>query len=123
MPRNAVYRLTPEARTAVKEEMRAILIDLARERQTICYSDLCRMIESVHLHHRSPMLISLLTEICEEEVAHDRALLCALVVSKTTGIPGGGYFAGVVSLGHDVSDMEASWRADVDKVFEYWSRH
>jgi hypothetical protein len=123
MPRNTVYGLSPEERAAVKEEMRDILIDLARERQTICYSDLCRMIESIHLHHRSPMLISLLTEICQEEEAHDRALLCALVVSKTTGIPGGGYFAGVASLGRDVSDMEASWHADVDKVFEYWSNH
>ncbi|HLU10333.1 MAG TPA: hypothetical protein VK003_11740 [Oceanobacillus sp.] len=123
MARTAVHRLTPQERNAAKEEMRAILIEHARARQTITYSALAMMIESVRIHHRSPLFMQLLTEVCREEERLGHGMLCALVVSKTTGIPGGGYFSGMAALGHDVSELEASWRAELEQVFDYWSNH
>lgn len=50
-------------------------------------------------------------------------MLCALVVRKDSGVPGGGYYTGMAASGHDQSDIEASWRAERDQVFEYWSQH
>ncbi len=112
-----------ESRAAAREELRKILIDLARNRQTIAYSELARMIESVHLHHRSPLFYRLLYEVCDEEETRGHGMLCALVVRKDSGVPGGGYYTGMAASGHDQSDIEASWRAERDQVFEYWSQH
>lgn len=123
MARTAVYRLRLEERAAAKEEMRAILIDHARDRQTVTYSGLSLMIQTVHLHHRSPLFTRILSEVCAEEEEQGHGILCALVVSKTTGIPGGGYFSGMAELGRDVSELEASWRAELEQVFDYWSKH
>ena len=123
MARSAASKVTASDWSKGKEEMRSILIDLARKGQTISYGDLCRLIESVHLFPRAPMLIRLLTEICHEEEALGRGNLCALVVRKATGIPGGGYFGGLASPDRDASDLEALWRADRDEVFDYWSKH
>jgi hypothetical protein len=121
--RTTVHRLTAKERAAAKEEMRAILIEHARARQTITYSGLGLMIETIRLHHRSPMFMHILTEVCAEEEEQGHGMLCALVVSKTTGIPGGGYFSGMAQMGRDVSEMEASWRAELEQVFDYWSKH
>jgi hypothetical protein len=123
MARTAVHRLTTEKRTAAKEEMRTLLIEHARARQTVTYSALARMIESAHIHHRSPLFVQLLSEVCAEEERWGHGVLCALVVSKTTGIPGGGYFSGMAELGRDVSELVASWRAELERVFDYWSQH
>jgi hypothetical protein len=123
MARAAVYRLTPEERATAKEELREILIYLARTRQTATYSDVCMMMQTVHLHPYSFIFTRLLTEVCGEEEAKGHGMLCALVVAKLTGMPGAGYFRGMAALGRDQSDMEASWRAEVEQVFEYWSKH
>lgn len=121
MPRNAVYRLTPEERAAAKEEMRSCLIDLARRREIVTYTDLCAMIQSVHLHPHSFIFMHILTDVCREEAERGHGMLCALVVSKTTGIPGAGYFRGMAAMGRDVSEFEASWREELEQVFDFWS--
>jgi hypothetical protein len=77
----------------------------------------------VYIHHRAPGFHHLLDEICDEEIARGHGKLCALVVSKTTGIPGGGYFGGLASPDRDAADLVALWRADRDEVFDYWSQH
>jgi hypothetical protein len=123
MSRKAAAHLTAKERSAAKEEMRAILIDHARARQTVTYSGLSLMIETARIHHRSPLFMHILSEVCAEEEAKGHGMLCALVVSKTTGIPGGGYFSGMAELERDVSDMEASWRVERDRVFDFWSEH
>jgi hypothetical protein len=100
--------------------MRALLIDLARRRELITYSEMCARLETVTLHPHSFVFARLLREVCGEEEAKGHGMLCALVVSKTTGMPGGGYFRGMAELGFDASDLEARWREDVDAVFAYW---
>jgi hypothetical protein len=123
MARTAVYRLTPEERAAAKEEMRSVLIDCARMRKTVTYTDVCLMIQTVQMHPHSFIFTRILSEVCAEEEERGHGVLCALVVSKTTGIPGAGYFRGMAELGHDMSDLEASWRAELEQVFDYWSNH
>lgn len=114
-------RLTEMERNTVKQEMRAILILCARERRLITYSDLCDEITSARLHPGSFIFTRLLREVCGDVEAEGGGILCALVVSKSTGMPGGGYFTGVAQLGRDASDLMARWQADVEEVYRLWN--
>lgn len=121
MSARPVYRLTTAERAEVKEAIRSILIDLARARRTITYTELCLLIPRVRLHPHSFVFTALLREVCSEEEAAGHGMLCALVVSKLTGMPGAGYFRSATFSDRDISDPEASWRADLEAVFAYWA--
>ncbi|KXK21303.1 MAG: hypothetical protein UZ15_CFX003001491 [Chloroflexi bacterium OLB15] len=121
--RAAKYKLTTAEKATAKEEMRAALIDAARKRELITYSELCLRIPGVGLYPHSFIFTQLLREVCHEEYAKGHRQLCALVVRKATGMPGGGYFSDTAPLKRDFGDLVAEWRADVEDVFEYWSTH
>lgn len=108
---------------ALRAEMRTALIELARLRQKISYSELAARLQTVYLHHRAPAFSALLREIAAEEEAAGRPSLAALVVNKQTGIPGAGFFKGVVMHGDDTADLEAYWRGEFNRVCDYWSEH
>ncbi len=122
-PHNAVYKLTPEQRQTYKDEMRAILIQLARDKKLITYGELALRM-SIYLHPHSFTFTNLLRQVCGEEYDKGHGMLCALVVSKITGMPSGGYFRGMANLREDAGmsemDIEAAWRADVESVFALW---
>jgi hypothetical protein len=115
------YRLTEVEKTTVIAEMRAALIEAARVRQLLTYTDLALKLESVYVHPHSFVFAHLLRTVCAAEWARTGVMLCALVVSKQTGIPGGGYFRSM-ALAESDDPLEA-WRADVQRVFDYWSEH
>ncbi len=106
---------------ALKAEIRALMIEAARARQTITYSELCRELKTAHLHYHSTLLTKLLSEIGQVEVEAGRGVLPAVVVTKQTHIPGGGYFAGMDGV--DADALEAMWRDDFDSVCDYWAAH
>jgi hypothetical protein len=97
--------------TAVTEEIRTILVDIARQgRPPISY----------HSH----LLTRLLIDVGRLELEAGRPVLPALVVSKQTGIPGAGYFK--VDDSRDslpTADARQQWQADLDQVYAYWSTH
>ncbi|MBE2272449.1 MAG: hypothetical protein IAE80_29705 [Anaerolinea sp.] len=105
--------------SAVKAEIHAILIDVARARQTITYSELCLHVTTASLHYHSHIFHRLLREVCADAWEQGDGKLCALVVTKQTGMPGGGYFDGTSPA--ESPDLEAAWRADLESVFELWS--
>lgn len=107
---------------AVKDEMRAILISLAQQRRTICYSDLAALISTASLHHRAPVFHRLLDEMSREDAAEGMPSLATLVVRKDSGIPGQGYFVISAREGDTVSDPEAYWQAQFDALCDYWAR-
>jgi hypothetical protein len=111
--------LTDANISAVKDEIRSILIETARARQTITYSELCLRLTTVTLHYHSFFFHKLLREVCGEEWQKGSGMLCALVVLKGTGLPSGGYFD--QASGADPDDLEAEWRRDLDAVYERWS--
>lgn len=123
MPRTGKTRLSEADRGAIKEEMRALLRDLARTHQLITYSELANQIQTAYLHPHSFVFTRLLREVCGEEERAGHGMLCALVVSKTTGIPSGGYFTGLAGPDRDPDDLEALWREDLERLFAYWSEH
>lgn len=109
---------------AVKAQIRALCIEAARHRETLTYSDVIRMLgPHVGLSPRSSFFHTLLGQMCHEENDAGRGLLCALVVSKSTGIPGKGFFG---TLGHErqcSDDARACWERERDWLFDYWSSH
>lgn len=106
---------------AILDEMRAILIHLAKQRKTVCYSDLCRMITVARVHHRAPYFHRLLDDISRDEQSQGIPSLAALVVRKDSGIPGQGYFAIFVAEGGSPDDLEAYWRSQFEAVCDYWA--
>jgi hypothetical protein len=107
----------------VKEEMRDILIQCAKDKETVTYSQLTRMLQTVRVHYHSHILVRLLDELGDEEDAEGRPCLPALVVTKQTGMPGGGFFAGIsTELGQSPDTLEKYWRKHVDEVFAYWAK-
>lgn len=106
-------------------ETRAILIQQARLRQTITYSELCAMLQTARIHYHSPLMVRLLDDIGRIEYEAGRPVLPAVVVTKQTGIPGAGYFriAGTTPDEQTLSNAEAIWSADLQAVFDYWGEH
>ena len=107
--------------TAIKDEMREILINLARIKQPIAYSELAAQLKTAYIHYRAPVFGQILREIGSEDEEADRPMLATLVVNKQLGIPGAGYFKHAAAQGHDVSDPEVYWRQELERLHDYWS--
>jgi len=106
---------------AVRDEIRQILIQVAKARRVITYSELTAMLQTAYIHYHSHVLVQLLIDIGSEEVQAGRGILPALVVTKQTGLPGAGFFKIANERGYDLSDPATFWREAVEKVYEQWS--
>lgn len=105
----------------VKAEIRQLIIETAKMRQLITYSELTGMLQTAYVHYHSHVLTRLLIDIGGEEWAAGRPSLPALVIAKQTGRPGPGYFKlapGEIEIG----DPIAEWEAEVQRVYDYWSK-
>lgn len=100
-----------------KEEARDVIIARARACGTITYAELCAAVTAAHFRHYSWALMALLDEVCDEQDPLYGIMLASLVVRRDTGMPGNGYFAWAERAGFDVSDREAFWRAETEKVW------
>lgn len=105
----------------VKTEIRDIVIETAKARQLIAYSELTGMLQTAYVHYHSHVLTRLLIDIGSEEAAAGRPLLPALVIAKQTGRPGPGYFKLAPGEAH-TGDPIAEWEAEVQRVYSYWSQ-
>ncbi len=106
----------------LKAEIQAILVSVARAGQLITYSELTSMLQTAYVHYHSQVLVRLLTDVGTEEVAAERPPLPALVVTKQTGMPGGGFFK--IDPGEvEMDDPETYWQEQVKQVHDYWSQH
>ena len=121
MRANARTRVTDMERPAVKQEMADILIACAKSRQTITYGGLCDRLTTVTLDPGTFIFSHLLREMCADEAARGHGPLCALVVSKATGMPSAGYFARDIIEMSGPESLEAFWRAELADVFTRWA--
>ena len=121
MRANARTRVTDMERPAVKQEMAAVLIACAKEGRTITYGGLCDQLTTVTLDPGTFIFSHLLREMCAEEAAKGHGPLCALVVSKATGMPSAGYFAREIIEVSGPDSLDAFWRAELAEVFARWS--
>lgn len=102
-----------------RAEMLDLLRQIARHGDTVSYGEFGRML-STPLHHRNPALYDLLRDICDDERDANRPNLCALVVRKSDGMPGKGFFEHAALNGEDVSDPRAYWEACVQVCWDYY---
>ena len=100
-----------------KREARTLIVDRARTRGFIPYSDLAAGINAINFAPHSTSFFALLGELSEEEDAAGRGMMSALVVHKDGDMqPGPGFFDLAKRLGRDVRDIEKCWIAEFKKV-------
>ena len=113
-----------EAWARAKGEVRATLVERARHRALITYSELARNVTGVELPTEgwSGHLFWLLGQIAMDEAQAGRPLLSALVVRKQEGTPGLGFFqaAGNAGIG-DGTESEALWVQEFIKAHRYYA--
>jgi len=107
---------------AAKEEMRKVLIARAEKRQTISYSELADVVQSIRLEPDSHALADLLGEISSEEDAVGHGMLTVIVVHKNGDMqPGPGFFGLAQELGRDTSNIEKCWVDEFNRVLGHWA--
>jgi hypothetical protein len=98
------------------------MIDRAKVRGMLTYSDLVRKIQRVALDAHDSRLFHLLDEISTEEDTADRGMLSVVVVHKVGDMqPGPGFFELAQSLGRDTRNIERCWVAELHRVHAAWS--
>lgn len=117
-----VFGFTAEDWAEMRDETRRTLAEVARGRRTISYGELVGRVSAGRISARSAALTRLLGEVCQIEDAERGTMLGSVVVRADTGIPGEGYFRHASELGRDVSDKEAFWRREVERVWAVWER-
>ena len=105
------------------KEAQDILIGHARQRQTVTYGELSGLIQSIHIPHNSYAMTGLLRELYHEDVKHQRPELATLVVRKSDGRPGAGYFKSMIDAGADAQTMEDYWQEKFNEICTYWLEH
>ena len=117
MPENTRYGFPLDAWEAAKAQANAFIEDRARARGTLTYAELCSAVTAISLKPRSWAIMAFLNEICTEADAKHGIMLATLVVRADTGLPGDGYFRHAARLGRDVSDREAYWTSEAERVY------
>ena len=105
-----------------KDEMRQILIERAKVRETIPYSELVTKVKTINLDPNSYALATMLGEISTAEATAGRGMLTVIAVHKYGDMqPGPGFFELARELGRNVSDILKCWVEELNKVYTYWS--
>ena len=114
--------MTAEDWKLAVHEATDILIERAKLRGMIPYSDLANKITSIQLEAHDPRLFELLGEISKNEDAQGRGMLSVIVVHKQGDMqPGPGFFELAKELGRDTKDILDCWVKELKKVHGYWS--
>jgi molybdopterin synthase catalytic subunit len=107
---------------AAKDEARVVMIERAKIRGMIPYSDLVKKMKSIKLDAHDPRLFHMLGEISSEEDAAGRGMLTVVVVHKVGDMqPGPGFFELAKLLGRDTTNKLRCWADELRKVHEIWS--
>jgi len=104
-----------------KNEAKEVLIEKAKQRSTIKYWEMVKLISSIRFEPHDPELGDLLREISTEEDTAGRGMLTAVVVRKRGGLPARGFFCLAESLGRNVLNKRQFWQEEIRKVYDYWS--
>lgn len=118
------FGFSPEAWRFAKTEVRSILIERAKRRSFITYSQLAPQITAISVEYHDPRLNALLGEISTEEEQRGRGLLSVLVVHKIGDMqPGQGFYELAERLGRRIPDITLFWVEEFNRVFDYWQNH
>ncbi len=108
---------------AAKGEAIGILVERAKNRSMIPYSELVAQIESINLQPHDKRFFAFLGEISTAESQAGRGMLSALVVHKSGDMqPGPGFFELATELGKDTSDILTCWVEEFKLVYKVHSQ-
>jgi len=102
------------------DEIKAILIGLAKKHDIITYGELAKEVHSAYFEANSLALFHILGDISREEYREGRGMLTATVVLEEEGIPGDGFFDLAEELHIPFSDKEEFWIKELKKVYKSW---
>jgi molybdopterin synthase catalytic subunit len=107
---------------AAKHEARSVLVERAKVRGMIPYSELAGKIQAIHLEAHDQRLFDLIGQVSSEEDAAGRGMLSVIVVHKSGDMqPGPGFFELAKQLGRDTSDILRCWVDELKRVHAVWS--
>ena len=116
------FRLSPRDWNDAKEQARAAMIERAKVRGAIPYSDLVKKIKAIEFRAYDTRLFHLLGQISIEENDAGRGMLSAVVVHKEGDMePGPGFFLLGQQLGYNTSNLLKFWVEQLHKVHSVWS--
>jgi hypothetical protein len=119
----AKYGFEIEDWDKAKAEMKTLLVQRARLRGMMPYSDLVRKVTAISLEPNSPALSTMLGEISAEEDDAGRGLLTVIVVHKDGDMqPGPGFFELAKQRGRNTGDILKCWIEELKKVHATWSQ-
>jgi len=116
-------RLRPETLKKYTEMIRPILVRVAKKRDFITYKELQEEMGGPGRGYIGEVL----EEVCQREHEQGRPLLSALVVHRTDGLPGNGFWElRVLPPSLRNASMEEKidhWKKEYRKAWEYWGKH
>ena len=116
------YGFSHEQWENAKQEARSIMIERAKLRAMIPYSELATKIKTIKLEAHDPRLFDLIGQISSEEDSAGRGMLSVVVVHKVGDMqPGPGFFELAEKLGRNTSDILKCWITELKRVHAIWS--
>lgn len=109
--------MEPKKWEEAKRQAREVIVQKAKLKKCITYSDLVDRIGAIHFLPHDQRLDELLRQLSSAEHRDGKALLTALVVRKDTGMPGNGFFRLARRLlKRRINDEAGFWKVERDKV-------
>lgn len=113
---------SPAVWSAAKSEAKQEMIAAAVAQGVMNYTQLVERITSISLQADDLRLAFLLDEISREENLAGRGMLTAVVVRKSNGQPGKGFFRLAKQLGRNTSCEATFWIEELKMVHKSWKR-
>jgi molybdopterin synthase catalytic subunit len=105
-----------------KAEVKDLLIQRAKLRGMMPYSELTTKVRTIELEPNSQALAAMLGQVSEEEDDAGRGLLTVIVVHKVGDMqPGPGFFELAKKRGRNPSDILKCWIDELKKVHGAWA--
>lgn len=119
------FNLPIEIWDAAVDELHDLLVEVARRRATISYSDVVAAMRTVSLPPDSTAFHHMLGDVSARTFDDGAPLLSAVVVHKHDGKPGGGFARLARRLGFEVDENAAAedafWGQQLTAVHAWWS--
>ncbi len=117
------FGLTDEQWEAAKSEVRAAILDAARDRRMTWYGEIAGEVTVVVLDPYSALMNHLLGAVFEDEHAAGRPALTSIVTHKYGDKePGAGFYDMARNLGYRFTEPYVFWAEQVQDVFKLHGR-
>lgn len=117
------FGLTDEQWEAAKSEVRAAILDAARDRRMTWYGEIAGEVTAVTLDPYSALMNHLLGAVFEDEHAASRPALTSIVTHKYGDKePGAGFYDMARRLGYQFTEPYVFWAEQVQNVFKLYGR-